>query len=237
VTWNHERVEELLAGLALGGLDPEDQALAERALLEHVPACERCRRALEGYRLVAGDLALAAEPVAPPEILLARVRRSIGSRRRRWRPAWATGAAAGLVVLGLSAWNLVLAGELSGRLSETQRQQGWLVDAMSFLGDPNGEVLDLPGPGQEKVSVLYVPGEEGLYVIASELPDPRWAYHVWFLSGEEAWRAGILEVSHGSGMVPIRTDAELWDVVMITDEPRGGGPSPEASPVVSATVD
>ncbi|HWC32673.1 MAG TPA: anti-sigma factor, partial [Actinomycetota bacterium] len=60
MSWDHERVEELLAGYVLGGLDDEDAALASRAVLEHVPECERCRRSLEEYRLVAGDLGLAA---------------------------------------------------------------------------------------------------------------------------------------------------------------------------------
>ena len=60
MTWDHERVEQLLAGHALGVLDDDEAALAERALVEHVPECSRCRRALSEYEALAGDLALAA---------------------------------------------------------------------------------------------------------------------------------------------------------------------------------
>jgi hypothetical protein len=34
----------------------------------------------------------------------------------------------------------------------------------------------------------------------------------------------------------VATTPAKWEVVMLTDERRGGGPSPESSPLVSATV-
>jgi Anti-sigma-K factor rskA len=240
VTWSHERVEELLAGQAMGGLDPEDAALAERALLEHVPGCERCRRALEAYRLVSGDLALAASPVAPPETLLARIRHSAGTtrRRRRWWPAWAAGTAAavvGLGAIGMSAWNLMLAGRLDEQLSEARREQGWLVDAISITTHPDSLVLPLTGSGDGQVSVAYVPGNDNVYVMATQLPSPRFTYHVWFTGGGKSWHAGVLEWQHGWAMLPVETDPDRWEYVILTDEPRGR-PAPSASPLVSASV-
>jgi Anti-sigma-K factor rskA len=237
VTWEHERVEELLAGYALGGLDPDEAGLAERALLEHVPGCQRCRQALDEFRLVAGDLALAVPAASPPDTLLPRIRRSLApSRRRRVWPAWALGSAATVILLGLSGWSLSLVSGLSGRLDEAQRTQGWLVDAVSTATHPSSEVLPLAGATDARVSVLYVPHEEGLYLVASRLPEPRFSYHVWFMGSGETWHAGVLETTHGWGMMPLRTDPDRWQLVMLTDEPRGR-PAPEASPLVSATVD
>lgn len=236
MSWEHERVEEVLASYALGGLDAEDAALAERALLEHVPGCERCRRALDGYRMVAGDLALVPPSAAPPDTLLPRLRRSLAPpRRRRVWPAWALGSAAAVILIGLSGWSLALVSGLSGRLDEAQRTQGWLVDALSTATHPSSEVLALDGADEARVSVLYVPGSEHSYLMATNLPDPRFAYRVWFRGGGKTWHAGVLEVFHGWGMMPVETNPDQWEIVMLTDEPRGR-PAPEASPLLSAMV-
>jgi hypothetical protein len=237
VTWEHDRVEELLAGRILGGLDPEDAELAERALLEHVPGCDRCKLALDGFRLVAGDLALAADPVQPPDLVWARIRRStMGRPPRRLRTAGILGAAAAVAAIGLLGWNLMLSGQLAGRLSDAEVQQAWVIDALSTLSNPSSEVLPLGGSGEQRVAVMYVPGEEQVYVIAAQLPDPEFVYHVWFTGGGRTWDAGVLEVDRGVGMMPVRTDPEQWEIVMITDEPDRRRPEPRVSPLVSATV-
>jgi hypothetical protein len=140
------------------------------------------------------------------------------------------------VLVGLSGWSLLTAVGLSGRLEEAEVQTGWLVDALSTATHPSSEVLALAGGSEARVSVLSVPGDEGSYLMATNLPDARYTYHVWFLGQGRTWHAGILEVRHGWGMMPVDTNPERWQTVMLTDEPRGGGPSPEASPLVSATV-
>src|SRR5919108_6029810 len=126
MTWDHRRVEELLAARAVDGLDPEDAALAERALIEHVPDCHRCREALDAYALVAGDLALVADPTPPPDTLEARLRRSIRRRRRRLRGAgWTAAGVAAVVALSMAGWNAVL----SAPLSEAEQEQASLTRA------------------------------------------------------------------------------------------------------------
>src|SRR5207247_8831127 len=118
----HERIEELLAGYALRALSDEDAAEADRLLAEHVPTCERCWELLPSYLEVGGDLALAAAPAEPPELLLPSLRQDIAERRVtvRRRPLLAWGAAvAAAAVVGVVSWHTVA---LNGRLSQAERR-------------------------------------------------------------------------------------------------------------------
>jgi Anti-sigma-K factor rskA len=235
VTWDHDRVEELLAARALDGLDPEEAALAERALIEHVPGCPRCREVLDSFHTVAGDLALLADPATPPDTLEGRIRRSIRRRRRmRLRGAgWGVAAVATVVALALAGWNVFLA----TRLGQTETTQGRIADAILSVGHPNHEVVPLQGPGSERAGMVYVQGEERMYVMATRLPEPRGVYRLWLVDQGRHWSPGILRVAGEVAFIYVHTDPERWDVVMITDEPREDVPRPSSSPVVSATVD
>lgn len=234
MSWDHEHVERLLALHALGGLDDEDADLAERAILEHVPGCDDCRHAMDAYRMVAGDLGLGAPAVSPPDALRIRLRRSFRRRAgRAWtRPAWSGAAAVVAVAAALSVWNVML----TERLNETETRHGLLVDAVSTLGHPERAVLPLSGQGEERVALLYVRGEQRLYVIATRLQKPHHAYHVWMMEAGRPWHAGVLESDKGVAMMTVATDPERWDAVMITDEPQDARPHPQVSPLVSATV-
>jgi Anti-sigma-K factor rskA len=233
VTWEHERVEELLAAHALGGLDAEDAALAERALEEHVPDCERCRRAWDGYREVAADLALAAPAVAPPDTLEARIRRGL-RRREGIRPAIAAATAAAAVLVAFSGFSAIRAGQLGDELEEAETTQNSLFDVVSTVAHPEHETIPLTGASEAGAWVYYVPGEERGYLMAANLPPPRHQYHLWFMADGQTWHAGVLDVERGRAVLRCRTDPEKWDAVMLTDEP--GRPEPASSPLVSATV-
>ena len=76
----HDRIDELLAGYALRSLTGEDAAEADRLLSQHVPDCARCRETLLALSDTVADLALAAEPIAPPETLLPRLHRELEPR-------------------------------------------------------------------------------------------------------------------------------------------------------------
>src|SRR5205814_7768874 len=85
-----ERIEELLAGHALGALSGEDRARADRLLAEHVPTCDVCRAWPGKSLLISGDLALATPPVAPPEIQWRRLSKEVIAppTPRLRSPAW-----------------------------------------------------------------------------------------------------------------------------------------------------
>jgi hypothetical protein len=126
---------------------------------------------------------------------------------------------------------------LTNRLGQTELVQGWLVDAVQTSGHPNNEVVPLAGPGAERASMMYVHGEQRMYVMASSLPEAEGVYRVWLLSEDRTWSPGVLEPHDGVAFLFVRTDPERWEVVMVTDEPDESAPRPTASPLVSATVE
>jgi hypothetical protein len=233
VTWDHERVEELLAGHALGGLDPEEASLAERALEEHVADCEICRRAWDDYREVAADLALTAPAVAPSELLEARLLRAL-KPKPGIRPLTAAATAATALLVAVSGFSVIRAGQLGSRLDEAQATQNSLFDVVSTVAHPDHETIPLTGQSDAGAALYYVPGEERGYLMAANLPPPRHEYHVWFVKDGQVWHAGVLQVEGGRGVLPCRTDPSEWDAVMLIDEPQR--PEPNASPLISATV-
>jgi hypothetical protein len=233
MTWEHDRVEELLAARSLQGLDPEEAALAERALLEHVPECPRCREALDAFGLLSGDLSLLTDPVAPPRPLEVRLRRSIRRRRPARGMRWTAVAAAVVVAGGLAGWNL----NLASRLDDAEAIQRWATEAIISSGHPRGSVVPLRGPGEERAIMVYVQGEETLYVMATRLEEPQGVYKLWFFEGERAWSPGAMELRDGIAFLLARTDPHRWDFVMITEETGEDTPAPTSSPLVSATVE
>jgi hypothetical protein len=233
MTWEHQRVEELLAGHALGGLDPEDASLAERALEEHVPECEQCRRAWDGFREVASDLALAAPALTPPDTLDARIRRGLRPPERI-RPLTAAATAAAALLVAFSGFSMLRAGQLGDRLDEAETTQNSLIGALTTVAHPEHKTIPLTGESDAGAALYYVPGERRGILMAKNLPPPRHEYHVWFAADGRVWHAGVLDVESGWAVLPCRTDPTQWEAVMLIDQARQ--PRPVSSPLVSATV-
>ena len=235
MSWDHERVEELLAGYALGGLDGDDRGLAERAIAEHLPGCRRCRETLDAYRAVAGDLALAAPAAAPPDLLGARLNRtlapatSLGARRASWAMVGAAVVALGL----LSGWNVML----SDRLGDAEVQQRWMAEAVATLGSPDAGVLSLEGSVEGQIHLLWAPDAERMYLVAAGMsPVEEGVYHVWLVS-EEGWRSGGTFVpDEGVAMLPMEEEAGTFQEVVITHETTEDAPTPSASPLAHGSV-
>lgn len=236
MSWEHERVEELLAVHALGGLDPADAELAERAIAEHLPGCDACRRAWDDYRVVASDLALAAPAMEPPETLEVRIRRRVEERPRRTM-ARTLGAAAAAILIGVTAATAIRSLDLADRVSAAERQEDSLFGALRTISHPSKETVEMAdGPEMDRrVAAYYVPGERRMFIVAEGLPRPRHAYHVWCLGSSGSWHGGVLRVENGHGMLQLRTDPEKWDAILLTDE-RVAGPSPHSSPLLSGDL-
>jgi anti-sigma-K factor RskA len=236
VTWSHTHVEQLLAGQALGVLDPDDAALAERALVEHVPDCPRCRRAMEAYTAVAGDLALASVSVAPPETLSRRVletpRRSAREARPRSTVRWQGAAAAVVLLVALGASNLVLA----GRVSRAEARQALMVEIMAAVGSPQALVVPMRGAPGVRAAMIYVRGRPDAYFMASGLPDPEGEYRLWLVGTDGPVALGSFVPHGGIAMVRSRVDADGVRGVMVTDETSAEVSEPAGPVVVSARI-
>lgn len=85
----HEQWEQLAVGRALDALEPADEA----ALTAHLPLCAQCRRLIEEMTEVAGELALAADPVPLPPAVWSGISAAIESSDRPPVPAQARHAA------------------------------------------------------------------------------------------------------------------------------------------------
>lgn len=232
VNEDHERIEELLAGYALFGLSGEDAAEADRLLSDHVPSCHRCRDAMSRFQGVAGELALAAAPAAPPELLLPRIRRDVAriplSRRRRAPVAAVAGVVALVGLAGLSA-------SLGNRVSRVETQRGQLLEVMSVLGQPGADPVSLQSRGETADELVEVsrPGLERMYVFGRNVPapPPGHAYQLWlgrdgrFVPVEE----GMFVPDDGWVLLELTIDPTRFDEIMITEEAVGSVPSSPSS--------
>jgi predicted anti-sigma-YlaC factor YlaD len=133
----HEQIQEVLAGYVLRSLTGDDAAAADRLLDEHVPGCVDCRRTLDAFDALTGDLALAAEPVDPPELLLARIHRDMEPGQggaRRFGAGWIAAAAAAVVAVVALGGVLFAGGGTSATLAAADLQQ-----ALDFADRPDAQ--------------------------------------------------------------------------------------------------
>jgi hypothetical protein len=233
VTEDHDRIEELLAGYVLLSLSGEDAIEADRLLSEHVPTCPMCRETLAGFRSVAAELALAAQPVPPPHLLMPRIRRDLGGPpavRRPRRGAWLVAVAAG--VAGL----VTLAGlslSLGNRVNKAEVQRGRLMDAIVALqrdGANPVSLLDQTGTqtGGELVEISG-PDLERMYLVGHDIPTPApgYAYQLWLGTDGRFQAVGEMFLpDNGLVVVELAIPAGAgYDEVAITEEPEGSSPT------------
>jgi len=222
MTEDHDRIEELLAAHVIGALEGEDRAEAGRLLLEHVPTCEICRESLQPFLDVSGELALAAPPVEPPELLWRRLRREIRApaapRRRQW--TWGAAVAASVAVIGLAAWNT----SLNSRLSNEARSRRQVSAAISTIADPTSTKLRLdsstePGP----LEAAYTAHEAHLSIVGVNIPDPApdYVYRVWLIGTTGAVRAGEFSPDEGLVIITLSVDPTEFTRLEIWEEPSG----------------
>jgi hypothetical protein len=231
LTEDHEQIEELLAGYALLALSGQDAARADRILTEHVPGCARCRRTLAEYRALAGELALAAPPVEPPDTTIARIHRAMddvplaGRRPRRGM----------LVALAASVVALVAMGGVSlvlgGRLNEAQTQAGTALEIVSAMRSPGAQPVHVEPQGDlppdSGIVEVSAPDIRRLYLAADAAPEPApgRAYQLW-LHADGQWTAVGEPFWPNDGVIllEIVVDVARYDAIWITEELVGAVP-------------
>ena len=228
---DHERIEELLAGYALLTLDGKDAAEADRLLADHVPSCLVCRRSLADFRAISGDLALHAEPVAPPDLLLPGIHRAMdeaplaGRSRRGAFVALAASVAALFAMGGVSL-------SMASRASRAETSTQTALEVLSAMRSPSSDpvTLDPQGGTPEGSSFLEVarPDVRTLYLYTETCPapEPGMAYQVWLGTDGEFSRYGELFVPDaGLVLLELEVDVSRYDEIWITEEPADSEPS------------
>jgi len=241
---NHERVEEWLAGRALGGLNEADAAALEAEMAAHGD-CAKCRRLERELTEAAGRLAFALDPVPvdpgmADRILAARVVAPVAptaleasprgaphdevAERRRSRGTYTfVGVAAGIALVAVVAATALRPG---GRTTMVTAQPAQTI--VRFQGDAG------------HLAMAYTPGESGVIFWGSDLPDPGAdrVYEIWMIQGGTPVSGGCLTPAPGGNLAAF-VDAEVGttDLMAVTVEPADCPSAPTGEPVLTAPLD
>ena len=226
MTEDHGSIEELLAGYVLRSLSGEDAVAADHLLSDHVPFCPSCRDSLAVFQGITADLALVAVPLPPPETLLPRLHRDLGSQRARRRPVAMFAVAASVVaVVGLAGLTV----SQGMRASSTQARMNDIAQAFDFARQPGASMAQVNGStsGTQPLTEISDPGVEEFYLVGRDLPSPGegMVYRVWLVSGTTPTFAGDFLPSTGFTVVPLEFDPSSYDSIVISVEPAGSSPS------------
>jgi anti-sigma-K factor RskA len=232
----HERIDELMAGYALRSLTGDDAREADRLLSDHVPGCARCRATLLAFSDVVADLALAADPIEPPETLLPRLHNEMeprsGPRTARW-----VGMAAGTAVV-LIAGGLAVSQGMRAR--DLEQQTSLLEQALAYSQRPNANTAPLESQASDPapVSEVSAPDADHFFLIGDDVPLPPSGsiYGVWLSNGVDVVYAGAFLPHPGTTVVRVPFDRSRFDRVLVTIEPEGVVPSRPGEPVWEAAA-
>jgi Anti-sigma-K factor rskA, C-terminal len=225
---DHSQIEELLAVRALGGLEPGDEAALGRAMAEHGPDCEECRRLEAEFESTAGLIGFALDPVPVDPAVADRILahpRGPSTTIRPERPAhgrwWAVAAVAAAVVLVVVAGAVALRPHTQTIAGATFAQQ-----VVTFQG------------GRGEVAMAYVPGEPGALIVGKDLPPPGAdrTYEIWAITGTSPISAGCVSPTEGRVAAFTDLDVSSSDVMAITVESTACPSQPTTSPVYTAEL-
>ena len=237
---SHSEFEELAAGYVLGALEPDD----EHDFRRHLDGCATCEANVRELEAVVGELAYTAPPVDPPDTLWAGIRRGIepeparravtpgaAPRRRAGRrllPGLAA-AAAILLVVALSVWNLSLRDEnaaIRDRVAALER-------ATQLANDPSAKLVtmdEVPGPEGAQATVIASSRQDrGVLLVQSLPPLARdRVYELWGVpQGDiaKAQKALVFVPLRRQGVQALQFEVPIQPgtVFAITDEPGPDG--------------
>jgi hypothetical protein len=219
---DHDRLEELFAVEALGGLDEADREELARALDRHGGECPRCRELRRAYREVAARLALVADEEEAPVVPL-----------RPRRPSRLARAVAGVA----AAMALAAAAGVSGYLLAPERApEAALAD---LLARPGARVVQFHSEGgRGQLAVAFAPGVDRSFLVGTglEAPPEGRVYQVWMIVRGSPVSGGVITPRDGEVFVALPADPSGSEAMAVTVEPLGGSPRPTSEPVFEAPL-
>ena len=210
---DHDDFEGMAVGWALHALEPDD----EQEFTDHLLTCDRCQQLVRESEETLGELAYDVPLVDPPPQLLDRIRQATGAtssevgartqvehsaapaiplRRRSVRrmPPWFMPAvAAGLVIIALLGWNVLL----QNRIDESQRVAAQRQDVITKLAKSSTRAV-LADSQNRTVGYVVQRGSNVEIVAAGLAPNDRVrsTYVLWAVqgSGEPARAVGAFDI-------------------------------------------
>jgi anti-sigma-K factor RskA len=239
---NHESLEGLIPGYALGATDPDESQAVER----HLPGCAACRELLAQYRGLGEDLLYAVPAMAAPAGLTERMRRRLALSRREEKPEpWRARLRIRSIALALGAIVLLLV--ISNlywvrRVSRLEQQASRQTASLAGLEGARAIPLRADGSGGWSQGVVYAPtdGQVALLCVYGmpALPADK-TYQLWLIKDGKRDSGGLLRVTQdGFGLLVVRPEIPLsaYSGLGVTVEPAGGSPAPTSPRVLGASL-
>jgi anti-sigma-K factor RskA len=231
---SHQTYRDLLAGYALGSLDPDEQSLLD----SHLKTCAGCRAALRDYQTIGQGLLFVTPPRPPPAHLRGKLRARLDPRpdRRILRfPLSFARLAAGAAFVLLLALNL----STSLRLRELQAQQSVLFGqlqtsqtALVIASQPGGEAIPVSGQAGSGSFITRRDLNTGVLFVSAIPPlDPSQTYQVWLIdSNGVPVSVGLFRPEPGLTQVSVLIVSpetiSHFQSLGVTIEPSGGVSQP-----------
>ena len=250
----HDRLEELFAADAMGGLDDDGRRELRELLTWHDPSCPECARFRREYGEVAASMALSLEPVplfaGAEERLLTATRTTTQGHPpragglgevveiddlREEREPWRRSPAKVAVALLTAAACLVGAGVIGYALRAPSTSPDAVVAAFTAHGPTESATMQ---DGSKKVTVYYHPGEQAALMVGSGMDDPPagHVYELWYLpQGEtDMAPAGVFTPQDGEVIAPALVETP-FTTLAVSIEP-GYETAPTGEVILTAKV-
>lgn len=249
----------LLAGAALDVLEPKEVL----AVQGHVAQCAPCAVELARLREGAAVLALAVPSAAPPQALKARVLAAAAdesrpperpapfapvARRRPVAGSWLAAAAALVVAASSVVWAASLQARVDQLAAQAQadRDKAARYDrVVAVLASEQLAIRQLEPAAQASSSsgTIYMDPSTGQgMIMVHDLPpipaERQW--QLWFVRSDGTRVSGGLLRADATGsgytLLNVPKDLHTFEAIGITQEPRGGSPSPTGERVLGGRL-
>lgn len=152
--------------------------------------------------------------------------------RARWsrRPTIVMAAAAAAIVL--FAGGAIVGGVFGGGTSLEQAQSPTLAQIVS---SPDSQRASVPIAGGGTATLVWSGelGKSALFVDGLDTPPADKTYELWYMRGDSAQSAGILQVGRdGTSWQVLNGTMQGGDSVGVTVEPKGGSTTPSGTPII-----
>jgi anti-sigma-K factor RskA len=238
-------VAALISAYALGALDPDQAALAEK----HIASRDDCRRAYEDALETAAALALAVADSEPPAELrdrilaAARAERAPAAKpvpapaapRRGLRLAGLLTPSTGFAVLGIAAAVVfaLIAVSQHDTASTARDREDALV---AILSAPDARVVPLKSTaGGTQGGRVIVSRDRAALVSSLPRPPAGRTYQAWGLRGGGKSPVPLPTFSGGRAVL-ILDGVRKYHGVAVTVEPSGGSRRPSSAPLAVASL-